>query len=640
MCEGRIREVASCRKRLKWESCRLAFAAILHSPQIYPTTGCIYLEIHNHILWHENSSKMSAIEALYIFDEHKYVSRNTSTSSLHYILIVQLSTLILDHVYTNRPPPAPTLLPLYLQQSSPRPSIIYLPSLNPPIILHSIIQDNLLFLSPSSSDTEPLLVLEFLHRVADALEEFLGSPLLASKIAASYDIVAQVVAEMADAGVVCQGEASALRDVVETGPGVLKNLLGSLGATGSSPALSGSGGVAGPSVLRPQIPQAQSSQGSAIPWRRSNVRHTSNELYVDIVESLSVTIAPSGRPLAAFANGSVVFTAKVSGVPDLLLSLSTGGKGAGMGTRGDQLRRVMERAVFHPCVRLNKWKSEGVLSFVPPDGRFALCGYEADLLGADAPLTSNATNKNSITNLNLPASIEVSTGLGSSGADFEVRVTPSASSATSVAAASLQSNLGRSGTSAFRTAGSTSGDSKNPSLEDLTVHVPLPSAVRNVSDLRASKGEAHWSPVEGYVEWKIPPKEFGPSSAVLRCTIQGPLSDDDEDGKTGSVMNGMTATTYDYDEDSTYQQTQAESALSESNTGGRTSAASRTEKNKELMPTSATLSFNMKGWLASGLKVESLLLDTNKSRGLGADVKPYKGVKYVTVSRKGVEVRC
>ena len=79
-------------------------------------------------------------------------------------------------------------------------------------------------MSPSSSDIEPLLVLEFLHRVADALEEFLGSPLLASRITASYDVVAQVLAEMADAGIVCQGEANVLRDVVETGPGVLDNL--------------------------------------------------------------------------------------------------------------------------------------------------------------------------------------------------------------------------------------------------------------------------------------------------------------------------------------------------------------------------------------------------------------------------------
>lgn len=73
--------------------------------------------------------------------------------------------------------------------------------------------------------------------MADALEEFLGSPLLASRITASYDVVAQVLAEMADAGIVCQGEANVLRDVVETGPGVLDNLFGKVGLPGSSPAL-------------------------------------------------------------------------------------------------------------------------------------------------------------------------------------------------------------------------------------------------------------------------------------------------------------------------------------------------------------------------------------------------------------------
>ena len=64
------------------------------------------------------------------------------------------------------------------------------------------------------------------------------------------------------------------------------------------------------------------------------------------------------------------------------------------------------------------------------------------------------------------------------------------------------------------------------------------------------------------------------------------------------------------------------------------------DRYKELMPTSASLSFSVKGWLPSGLKVESLLVDTKKSRGVGAEVKPYKGVKYLAVSRDGVEVRC
>ncbi|CAK3757718.1 AP-3 complex subunit mu [Lecanosticta acicola] len=556
---------------------------------------------------------MSAIEALYIFDEH--------------------NQLLFNHVYTGRPQQPGALLPLYLQHASPRPSVIYVTSTNPPTVLFSILQDNLLFLSPSSNDTEPLLVLEFLHRIADAFEEFLGSPLLATKITANYDIVAQVAAEMADGGIVCQGEANALRDVVETGPGVLNNLFGKVGLPGASPALQPVGSSA---LQRPAFaqPQSQSSQGSAIPWRRSNVRHTSNELYVDIVESLTVTLAPSGRPLSAFAHGSIAFTSKVSGVPDLLLNLSTGGKGAGMGTRGDQLRTVMERVVFHPCVRLNTWKKDGVLSFVPPDGRFALCGYDVDLLGPEIHLTTAKSNTSS---LNLPANIEVTTSLGASGMEFEVRARPDNSS-RSAAAASLQSNLssGRPG-GPFKS-GST-GDSKSPALEDLTIHVPIPPAVRNVSEMRATKGEANWNPVDGTVEWKISPKDFGAAGATLRCTVQGPLSDDNaEMGSAG--VDGMTATTYDYDEEpSAYQSQQVKPKPSLSPPNGL-AANRRAEKNRELMPTSVALSFSVKGWLASGLKVESLLLDTKKSRGLGPEVKPYKGVKYLTVSRQGVEMRC
>lgn len=94
-----------------------------------------------------------------------------------------------------------------------------------------MIQDGLLFLCPSASEVEPLLVLEFLHRVADALTEFLGAPLLAAKIENSYDVVAQVLAEMCDGGLVAGTEANALRDVVETNTWMGK-LLGGVGLQG------------------------------------------------------------------------------------------------------------------------------------------------------------------------------------------------------------------------------------------------------------------------------------------------------------------------------------------------------------------------------------------------------------------------
>ena len=141
------------------------------------------------------------------------------------------SNTILSHTFAGRPPSAPILLSQYLATSSPRPSVQYLPSLNPPTLLFSIIQDRLLFFAPTSTDVEPLLVLEFLHRVADALEEFLGAPLLASRIESSYDVVAQVLGEMCDAGMVGGTEANALRDAVDT-PTWVGKLLGGVGLPG------------------------------------------------------------------------------------------------------------------------------------------------------------------------------------------------------------------------------------------------------------------------------------------------------------------------------------------------------------------------------------------------------------------------
>jgi AP-3 complex subunit mu len=59
-----------------------------------------------------------------------------------------------------------------------------------------------------------------------------------------------------------------------------------------------------------------------------------------------------------------------------------------------------------------------------------------------------------------------------------------------------------------------------------------------------------------------------------------------------------------------------------------------------LMPDSASISFQVKGWLASGIKVDKLAIDSNRSRGLGAGVQPFKGVKYLSISHEGVETRC
>ncbi|KAM0461117.1 hypothetical protein ACHAPV_004431 [Trichoderma viride] len=518
------------------------------------------------------------IEALHIYDDN----RNP----------------ILSHTYTGRPLSAAHLLPLYLEHPAPRPSLIYLPNANPPTLVFSLIHSNLLFLATSSTEIEPLLVLEFLHRIIDALEDFVGAPLLAVKLENNYDVVAQLLTEMCDAGTVSTTEPNALREVVEM-EGWVDKLLGSINLPGSP------------------TPSLMASNTPSLPWRRANVRHTSNELYADVVETLTVTLAPSGRPLAAFANGTIAFTSKVSGVPDVLVTLgSPSGK--------HNIGGIMELPVFHPCVRLNKWNERpGELSFIPPDGRFILAGYEVDLL----PFTSGKSGSIASNNLKLPVNLEMKTGLGPVGSEFEVRLqtnkifgTPNSSSAAS--------QLARAGGVPGRLGSPHPGTPSSPLLDDLTVIIPLPEDVRNLSDIRPSRGDASFNRAEGRLEWNIPAKEIsGPTSHFgLRCTVVGSLGDDTEEAFDPTGFGFGT----DYSYNEPYQSTPAAKTGKEKLGTDDEQDPKKAAQNKILMPSSASVSFSVKGWLASGLKIESIVLDPKKSRGLSEGVKPYKGVKYLT----------
>jgi AP-3 complex subunit mu len=79
----------------------------------------------------------------------------------------------------------------------------------------SVYHSNTLFLCPSSTDQNALALLEFVHRVIDVFEDFLGAPLLAQKLESNYDIVAQLLGEVCDGGIISNTEPNALRENVE-----------------------------------------------------------------------------------------------------------------------------------------------------------------------------------------------------------------------------------------------------------------------------------------------------------------------------------------------------------------------------------------------------------------------------------------
>ncbi|KAJ9292885.1 hypothetical protein DTO271G3_8332 [Paecilomyces variotii] len=614
-----------------------------------------------------------AIEALYVYDEH--------------------NRPILEHVYRARPPSASTILPLYLAHPAPRPSLIYLPSTSPPVTVFSVVHSNLTFIVPSDVDAEPLLVLEFLHRVIDVLEEFVGAPLLSSKIQANYDVIAQLLVEMCDAGIVCNTEPNVLQETVEV-PNWMGKLLGGVGLPGTA-----SPSLGPPNPLKQSLSSttANMAQGPAIPWRRPGVRHTSNELYVDIIESLSVTIAPSGRLLSALVSGTIAFTAKISGVPDLVLNLTAAG---GQHT----IAKKIELPVFHPCVRLGRWRERpGELSFIPPDGRFILAGYEVNLLPIDPDLDTAPTH---MEKLFLPAIVDIRKSLGPTGQDFEVRLVLNTNFPGSSSSRPAGGGFGRGGSGTSTPSflgGGASGSSSAPVLDEVVVTVPIPKTVRNITDMQPSRGEAQYQPGDDVLEWRVPTKDAGTISgtATLYCTVVGNLPADEDidediefgndpstrataDAADANLLQGYynadtyqtpskpkkkktkktkskksrsaAATSTDTPEDSAspssqtpppqnppsqkQEQQQQQHPSTSLSLNPQQPRKSKAQLNASLMPTSASVSFSVRGWLPSGIKVESVIIDPRRSRGLGEGVRPYKGVKYLCMSRRGVERRC
>lgn len=476
----------------------------------------------------------------------------------------------------------------------------------------------------------------------DVFEDFLGAPLLPHKIENNYDVVAQLLGEMCDGGSVYNTEPNALREVVEM-PGLMGRLFSNVGLPSSAPAIGSS------NALKVNLAKSNLNSSPSIPWRRANVRHTSNELYVDIVETLSVILAPSGRPLSAISSGSVAFTSKISGVPDLLLVLSAPG-GSSI-NRGSGIVQTMQLPVFHPCVRLSRWKERpGEFSFVPPDGRFILAGYEVDLLpsSADSDLPPSHGEK-----LFLPASVDMRTSLGPAGNEFEARLTLNTKfpgAPASSARPGMRQGLSGTSTPSFGFGGSSAGSSNSPIIEAVIVRIPIPSGVRNVTDLRPSRGDANFISWERCIEWRIPTKDGASvdGTATLYGSVVGQLdsaldaNENGNDGNTAQVKANPLLGYYDEDSAAaidSYQETSSPATSKAVVDPTPVAKPRKIEVNKALMPTSVVVSFSVKGWLPSGIKVESLAVDVQKSRGLGDGVKPYKGVKYLTVSKNGVERR-
>lgn len=316
------------------------------------------------------------------------------------------------------------------------------PSDIPPIIptpyhyLISILRGRLHFVAVISKETQPLFVIEFLHRIVDTFTEYFDE-CSESTIKENYVVVYELLEEMLDNGFPLATESNVLKELIKP-PNILRSVVNT---------------VTGQSNVADTLPTGQLSN---VPWRRQGVKYTSNEAYFDVTEEIDAIIDRSGSTIFAEIQGTIDATVKLSGMPDLTLSFVN--------------PRLLDDVSLHPCIRLKRWESEKVFSFIPPDGSFQLCSYQVSSQSVVA----------------IPIYVRHNIQYAGSGGKFELVVGP-------------RQTMGK-------------------TVEDVVVKAPMPSQVTSLN-LTPSQGHYMFDQVDKVMTWFV-----GPIAAGKPPSIRGTIS--------------------------------------------------------------------------------------------------------------------
>lgn len=116
----------------------------------------------------------------------------------------------------------------------------------------------------------------------------------------------------------------------------------------------------------------------ACPWRNPDTFYKRNEMYIDVVESVNVLVSVDGKRLRADVSGSINMKCFLSGVPECKFGLNDKlvmDKEQKSVSKGPKQGIAIDDFTFHQCVRLGKFDTDRTISFIPPDGEFALMKY-------------------------------------------------------------------------------------------------------------------------------------------------------------------------------------------------------------------------------------------------------------------------
>ncbi|WVY89612.1 hypothetical protein V8G54_035126 [Vigna mungo] len=225
----------------------------------------------------------------------------------------------------------------------------------------------LLFVATTRVNVSPSLVLELLQRIARVIKDYLGI-LNEDSLRKNFVLVYELLDEVIDFGYVQTTSTEMLKAYVFNEPLVVD-------AARLSPLGPGSIFTQGTKRM-PGIAVTKSVVATEPGGRRRE------EIFVDIIEKISITFSSSGYILTSEIDGTIQMKSYLSGNPEIRLALNEDlsigrNVGAAYGYRSSSGSGtvVLDDCNFHESVRLDSFDIDRTLSLIPPDGEFPVMNY-------------------------------------------------------------------------------------------------------------------------------------------------------------------------------------------------------------------------------------------------------------------------
>lgn len=220
----------------------------------------------------------------------------------------------------------------------------------------SVKKNGLYYVGTTKFNVSPSLIIELIGRLTRVFKDYCGV-LTEESIRKNFVLIYELLDECMDFGVPQDTSTQLLKTYIHNAPIMVKKSTFNMGI--------GKKTIPSSAVHKP-ISFGKQARGG----------NKKNEIFVDILERLTVLFNASGSVLNSSIEGCIQMKSYLSGNPPLRLALNddlvVGKRGGSSGVC------VLDSCNFHECANLDQFESDKLLQLNPPQGEFVVMNYRVD----------------------------------------------------------------------------------------------------------------------------------------------------------------------------------------------------------------------------------------------------------------------